>query len=338
MYTAAVWSGEALLVWGGVSGFPPCSPDCGHGGRFVLDSRTWEPISTVLAPAPRSWHSGVWTGDRFLVWGGSGCGVSDRVCLDGGLYDPSTDTWEPVSPVTFLSPRIYQSAVWTGKSMLVWGGCDRFDVSQVFGDGASYDVASDTWSPLPTIGAPSARCAHKAFWTGREMIVWGGGDGKNGTTDGAALDLETGVWRPLNPEGAPNGGSATVWTGTEMLVWGGCETECRNGYAYDPVSDRWRKLSSRHAPRNPASSTAVWTGTEMIVWGGATCAGGPCRDLNDGGRYDPVVDTWTATTLENAPYPRSSARAVWTGSEMIIWGGGNAHYGAGYPNGGIFFP
>jgi hypothetical protein len=32
-------------------------------------------------------------------------------------------------------------------------------------------------------------------------------------------------------------------------------------------------------------------------------------------------DTWTATTTTNAPDARSSHTAVWTGSEMIVWGG-----------------
>jgi N-acetylneuraminic acid mutarotase len=34
-------------------------------------------------------------------------------------------------------------------------------------------------------------------------------------------------------------------------------------------------------------------------------------------------DTWTATSLINAPEARSYHTAVWTGSEMIVWGGDN---------------
>ena len=33
-------------------------------------------------------------------------------------------------------------------------------------------------------------------------------------------------------------------------------------------------------------------------------------------------DTWTATSTTNAPSARSGHTAVWTGSEMIVWGGG----------------
>ena len=35
-------------------------------------------------------------------------------------------------------------------------------------------------------------------------------------------------------------------------------------------------------------------------------------------------DTWTATSLTNAPSARYHHTAVWTGSEMIVWGGANS--------------
>jgi len=55
----------------------------------------------------------------------------------------------------------------------------------------------------------------------------------------------------------------------------------------------------------------------MIVWGGEDFYGG----LNTGGRYNPGSDTWTATITTNAPSVREYHTAVWTGSEMIVWGG-----------------
>jgi hypothetical protein len=40
------------------------------------------------------------------------------------------------------------------------------------------------------------------------------------------------------------------------------------------------------------------------------------------GRYNPVVDMWTATgTGTGVPDPHDSHTAVWTGTEMIVWGG-----------------
>ncbi|PYS71052.1 MAG: hypothetical protein DMF73_11545 [Acidobacteria bacterium] len=54
----------------------------------------------------------------------------------------------------------------------------------------------------------------------------------------------------------------------------------------------------------------------MIVWGG-----GASTSLSTGGRYNPTTDSWTATSTTTAPTARSGPTAVWTGSQMIIWGG-----------------
>ena len=43
--------------------------------------------------------------------------------------------------------------------------------------------------------------------------------------------------------------------------------------------------------------------------------------LNTGGRYNPGTDSWAATSTTDAPVGRSNPTAVWTGSEMIVWGG-----------------
>ena len=55
----------------------------------------------------------------------------------------------------------------------------------------------------------------------------------------------------------------------------------------------------------------------MIVWGGTDSI----NYLNTGGRYDPTSDSWLATSTSNAPSARDSHTAVWTGSNMIVWGG-----------------
>src|SRR5438445_11415406 len=57
----------------------------------------------------------------------------------------------------------------------------------------------------------------------------------------------------------------------------------------------------------------------MIVWGGWDMS---ARFFYDGGRYNPAGNSWTAVTTNNAPAGRAFHTAVWTGSEMIVWGGG----------------
>jgi hypothetical protein len=57
----------------------------------------------------------------------------------------------------------------------------------------------------------------------------------------------------------------------------------------------------------------------MIIWGG-DFGNGPTW-LNTGGRYNPSTNTWVTTSLTNAPTARALHTAVWTGNEMIVWGG-----------------
>ena len=58
--------------------------------------------------------------------------------------------------------------------------------------------------------------------------------------------------------------------------------------------------------------------------------------LNTGGKYNPTSDSWTVTTTTNAPSGRGSQTAIWTGSEMIVWGGfDNINY---FNTGGTYNP
>ena len=84
------------------------------------------------------------------------------------------------------------------------------------------------------------------------------------------------------------------------------------------TDDTWG-ATSMNPPRGRINPTAVWTGSEMIVWGGFESADSLL--FNTGGRYNPSTDTWIATSNNNAPAPRTHHTAVWTGTEMIIWGG-----------------
>ena len=79
----------------------------------------------------------------------------------------------------------------------------------------------------------------------------------------------------------------------------GPETETDIGAAYDPVTDRWRRIADSEL--SPQAATAAWPGGEMIAWDyeHATAA------------YDPSEDTWRR--LADVPlrfsecYPDSAA-------------------------------
>jgi hypothetical protein len=54
----------------------------------------------------------------------------------------------------------------------------------------------------------------------------------------------------------------------------------------------------------------------MIVWGGYDG-----DYLDDGARYNPSTSSWIPLAAAGAASERYGHTAVWTGSEMIVWGG-----------------
>jgi hypothetical protein len=90
--------------------------------------------------------------------------------------------------------------------------------------------------------------------------------------------------------------------------WAGC------------TDDSWEATSTSNAPDGREFHTAVWTGTEMIVWGGEVGTY-PIQYFDSGGRYDPDADSWASTSEIGAPTARSLHSAIWSGNEMIVWGG-----------------
>jgi hypothetical protein len=70
----------------------------------------------------------------------------------------------------------------------------------------------------------------------------------------------------------------------------------------------------------------------MILWGGGSAG------TNTGYLYDPVTDSWMLTSTVNTPAGRRNHSAVWTGSEMIVWGGNQGSYTAYLSSGGKYDP
>jgi hypothetical protein len=62
----------------------------------------------------------------------------------------------------------------------------------------------------------------------------------------------------------------------------------------------------------------------MIIWGGVGAS-----YFNDGGRYNPVTDSWSPMSTSQTLSAPIEHTAVWTGTELIIWGGSGGVEDAG---------
>ncbi len=321
-----IWTGAEAIVWGGTSdGSGSTSGAVSDGSRYSPAANAWTRLPAG-APTPRDLHTAIWTGQEMIIWGGIGfdaAGIGPLALRDGGRYNVSTNQWSTVTTINAPAGRSNHTAVWTGNRMVVWGG--GTPDGSALGDGGRYEPVADTWSQISLAGAAGARFQHTAVWTGSEMIAWGGYGTSGVLNTGGRYDPSADQWKSMTTAGAPVGRlvHTAVWTGSEMIVWGGSDAGYFNsGGRYSPTSDSWiaTRVDAATTPSVRNYSAAVWTGSEMIIWGGNSPAGA----LSDGGRYNPVGDSWTALTTTGSPPARYFHTAVWSGTSMLIYGGAAA--------------
>lgn len=221
--------------------------------------------------------------------------------------------------------RTGHSGVWTGTQFLVWGG--SLPGGGYLGSGAGYDPAADRWFAVSSVDSPGPRSGHAAVWTGQEMMVWGGQDSTGYAVTGARYDPTRTTWHLLPDTGAPAGrvGAVAVWTGAELVVWGGRNDGeiLGDGGVYDRSGNLWSALAPAEVAEPRFGASGIWTGRQVILWGGRGNLGPLASGarLSVGGGSAPV---WSAVATLQAPTARTGHTAVWTGQQMIVWGGKGA--------------
>lgn len=300
--------------------------DKGYRSFSATEPSSWTVGATDAAPAARSGHAAVWTGDEMIVWGGYlGAGAYSS---SGARYSAGLDEWTSVTPFGAPSAREGHSAVWTGSEMIVWGGVGDGGYIDA---GARYAPGRQLWTAISTTGAPAPRNHHVGVWTGSRMLVWGGRNLNGFLGDGALYNPVDDSWSSLPdtdvPEARENAGF--VWTGdeNELIVWGGegaggvLGSGRRLTFDSSGTPQQWQETSTVNGPSPRTAHTAVWTGQQMIIWGGWNGA----VIFGDGAAYDPQADSWEPLPTADAPSERWGHVALWTGNEMLVFGGRDAN-------------
>jgi N-acetylneuraminic acid mutarotase len=261
--------------------------------------------------------TGVWAGSRMLVFGGV-AGIDEGVrAYVGAAYDPATESWSPLPDLRTEDPYGYRT-VWTGKEMIAFSALGSY----------AYDPQTGLWRRLPNGGGFGGVLA----WTGRELIAWGGGCCGEDSSAGYAYNPTTNRWRklarsPLAPSQAPVG----AWTGRELvIVVSGLELDVSSkpyppsyarAAAYNPRTNTWRRIAPTPELRFWSGASAIWDGREVLFVGGAqaTSKGLPGRLARVPLAYNPKTNRWRR--LAPMETGRVDFAAVWTGKQLLVWGG-----------------
>lgn len=286
--STAVWTGEELLVWGGLSDGEPVAVGAalrprGHARAPVDRSEvadvtgTWRRLPAGPLPA-----DGPPPGPPHVAWTGTEVLVLDEFSLAAvATYHPAGAVWRAAPRGPRTQRRVGHATVWTGTELVVitaYGGRAGRPL-----DGIAYDPATRSWRQVAASPA-GATAPVAASWTGREVVVLAGHE----EPVALAYDPTRDSWRGFAAPPSRGSVAAVTWTGREVLA---VSSRAAQPVAHlDPAGGTWRRgPASPIAPhREPAP--AAWTGQEWIVHGGR---GGQGQGT-DGAAYDPATRTWRA--------------------------------------------
>jgi hypothetical protein len=257
--------------------------------------------------------------------------VTAAGCNRGVASEQARDPWRDVKSgwTKLPSPPVSRTdaaTVWTGSDLLLFGGCpESARECTATKQGYEFDPLTGIWRGMPP--APRAGVSPtRGVWTGGEAIFLDyGAPGTGARVTGQAFDPSSRTWRMLPPAPIPAASRAkyrdgtTVWTGSELIVWGGGAPRGpgpRAGAAYDPATNRWRRIADAPIGLNLASG--VWTGDEMLVFGSLLDGRNYATTRTSiGAAYDPTRDLWRR--LPPSRLSPQATSAVMSGERVLAW-------------------
>lgn len=345
---AGLWTGSELLVFGGSTVDERPLLD---GAAYTSKTDSWRKLAPFPFEGAGLWRDGlpVWTGSEALFFIRvaplqSGTGTRD---WDMVAYDPKGDRWRRVLEARFTEPRedvlvpnspvplhLPWAAAWIEGSLVIVGGHPDAG-SHVW---VKMNIGDKSWGPtvpLPDSG-PNFRATLMAT-DGRRMLS---------SDDGifvADRDVPAFLIHPSAGSVArvplPQKPSRRYLnsTGSRLAAAGGRFVHIgaisrierpgdlrRTAYVLNPASARWRRATP--PPDSPVLPSAALVGTPygiFLLGGLEGGAGGLEWDGATAVAADLELRRWSKLRRPPIDLHRVGHVAVWTGHEILVWGGSN---------------
>jgi hypothetical protein len=178
---AVAFDGSNMYVQGGMLG----ATRQDKVFSYALDMDTWTAVTNQGGLTARSGAFGAWDGSHFVVWGGRDDSTNDAASLHrDGKYLSGT-TWTTMSAMGAPTPRLefarrggWAFSVSPGVVAVVGGEITipSSGNGNLATNGATYDVATDTWRPIASWPSGELHDYGMGVWTGQELVIWSGRD------------------------------------------------------------------------------------------------------------------------------------------------------------------
>jgi hypothetical protein len=282
--------------------------------------------------------SAAWDGQFAYIFGGWDDTHASGVIVK---FDPKTKSASALLD-NLPSPRSDTAAIYANGSV--------YNVNNVYyifgGDSGSgyYDASkeivrffpSDAWWDIPA--TLPGRMDIPAIWDGKAAYLFGGKTSFESIPSSFSDEIvkftpltQIAVLQAKLPHVRAD--SSAVWDGKDAYIFGGWYVDELNQARYlddivrfNPDTNETVTMNAK-LPSGRAFTSAVWDGRYAYVFGGQSeLANGTGIDLDEIVRYDPSTDTVQVLPVK-LPFGTEASMAVWTGSEIYIFGGDDIfHY------------
>jgi hypothetical protein len=343
---------DSIFIWGG-DGINGSFDD---GAIYSIKSKEWQSIPT--SPMGKRTDFFDYSGDvfngKFWLFGGrriTGNYWSDSgnaiVYSDIHTFDSNSNSWEHISTTNSPSKRAYAKGIYYKDNLFLFGGnAEPVDPSfsnlDANNDGLydknspaqfeQYSMSNSNWQFISLENTPTQRKHGLVTLHNEAIIVWGGGyEHQMVDTDIHVFSIVENKWTRIDKTDktpSPREYFSSVYCSDKYFVWGGVIVSedgvhpRGDGAILDPETLTWKPISD-DGPSPRVFATAICTGEQVILWGGFAFNGQQLENnaLSDGAIYDLKSEQWTTIpTNPNIP-PRGHHRALWTGTQMLIFGG-----------------
>lgn len=206
---AAFWQkisgSQRMVVFGGRTGNSPSTATLLNTIEvYEPTNSSWSTLQTQGSPPilrEKMAYAYFENEKKFFIWGGSNfLALGDGWVLD---FNQNPAMWTSISTTNAPSSRTEMSFTSFNDGdpkVVIWGG-------QINGTklntGYIYNLRTNSWSPMTTTNAPSARTGAKMVWTGNEIMVWGGKVNGIATDTGAFYNVESDSWLGTSLQNSP---------------------------------------------------------------------------------------------------------------------------------------
>ncbi len=318
------------------------------------DTRLWNPTTNEFSVPDQPDDNLFCSGHAFLpdgkllVTGGhhhGGDPMDDFIGLaDANLYDPNTDSWTALPPMSAGRWYPTNTALPSGDMLIVSGSIDENTKNLV---PEIWEKASGTFVPLPIDNADAA-AAHGVDLYPRMFVLPDGRVFKAGPDqDTWFLNTETGDWTPgpAHNFGLRTYGAAVMYAPGKILVVGGGRVDDPDLEPNDDVTataeiidfnepnPAWETVAPMQFARRQLNATLLPDG-KVLVTGGT---GGPgfnneANPVLAAEIWDPETETWTTLSSMQVTRGYHSTAMLLLDGRVISTGGGEGAGAASFHN------